>query len=130
MKRHLILLMCIISVNSYAQNVGIGTKNPQNKLHVAGGLRIDSLGSKKDTGLILHNVAGDLYSISLTGNKSDVLRGDGTFSTAAPPTIRLYAFASMVDGMEVWARTFLLEKVLTALWHFGSLSCTKRSQTM
>jgi len=70
----------------YAQNVGIGTKNPQNKLHVAGGVRIDSLASQKDSGLILHNLTGDLYSLKLTGNKNDMLRGDGTFSSAAAVT--------------------------------------------
>ena len=72
--------------SSYAQNVGIGTKDPKNKLHVAGGLRVDSLASKKDSGLILHNANGDVYSLPLTGKKSDVLRGDGSFATAAAPT--------------------------------------------
>jgi len=67
---------------SYAQNVGIGTKNPQNKLHIAGGLRIDSLAGKNDSGVILHNKSGDVFSLKLTGNKTDVLRGDGTFAAA------------------------------------------------
>lgn len=85
MKQTFTLLLCTMTYFSYAQNVGIGTKNPKNKLHVAGGLRIDSL-ANRNSGIIFHNTAGDVYSMPLTGKKSDVLLGDGTFASAASLT--------------------------------------------
>lgn len=86
MKKISAFLIGMMTFYSYAQNVGIGTKNPQKKLHVAGGVRIDDLAKKSDSGIILHNKSGDLYSLQFTGKKSDVLRGDGTFATAALAT--------------------------------------------
>jgi hypothetical protein len=81
MKKLLALSLLLSSVFAYSQNVGIGTKAPKSTLHVAGSLRIDSLASLNSKGLVLHNPSGEVYSLKFTGRKSDVLRGDGSFSS-------------------------------------------------
>lgn len=82
MRKYLVLLtICIYSFVSNAQNVGIGTPNPQNKLHVAGGLRLDTLTGVNGAGLLRHDANGVVYGIKFSGNISDVLRGDGTFGS-------------------------------------------------
>ena len=70
------LIFSCLSVTS--QNVGIGVNNPQQKLHVGGNIRIDGL-ANNGNGIIITDANGDLNKINLTGNASDVLRGDGTF---------------------------------------------------
>jgi len=61
-----ILLCCLILVtgsSAFAQNVGIGTINPQAKLHVAGPMRVDTLaGGGK------HLVYADVYGNLITQN--------------------------------------------------------------
>ncbi|HET9825939.1 MAG TPA: hypothetical protein VFP87_11425, partial [Chitinophagaceae bacterium] len=64
-----------------SQNIGIGTNNPQNKLHVAGGFRLDTLTGVGGDGLLRHDANGVVYGIKFTGNVTDVLRGDGTFGS-------------------------------------------------
>lgn len=82
MRKYLSLFtICFYSLISNAQNVGIGTSNPQNKLHVAGGFRLDTLTGVNGAGLLWHNPNGVVYGIKFTGNTNDVLRGDGTFGT-------------------------------------------------
>lgn len=66
-----------------AQNVGIGTLHPQQKLHVAGGLRVDTLSNGKDSGLVRHNADGTVFSLAFSGDSTQVLRGNGTFGPAA-----------------------------------------------
>src|SRR5204862_2466088 len=61
---------------------GIGTTNPLNKLHIAGGLRVDTLVGVGGNGLLRHDANGVVYGIKFTGSVSDVLRGDGTFGAA------------------------------------------------
>jgi len=73
------ILAAACCFNSYCQNVGIGTTNPQRRLHIAGGLRIDTVSGTN--GIIRNNIVGDIFSIPFTGNSSHVFKGDGSFGT-------------------------------------------------
>jgi hypothetical protein len=79
MKKILITILSIVSIFLNAQNVGIGVANPQNKLHVGGGFRLDTLTGVGGAGLVWHNPNGVVYGIKFSGNTNDVLRGDGSF---------------------------------------------------
>lgn len=79
MKKILFLILSICSIATNAQNVGIGVANPQNKLHVGGGFRLDTLTGVGGAGLVRHDANGVVYGIKFSGNTSDVLRGDGSF---------------------------------------------------
>jgi len=79
MKKAFILILSITSLFTNAQNVGIGVANPQNKLHVGGGFRLDTLTGINGAGLLRHDANGVVYGIKFSGNITDVLRGDGTF---------------------------------------------------
>lgn len=76
-----VIATVFIATNITAQNVGIGTTNPQNKLHVAGGIRVDGLAGSS-TGVVINNSIGDLSSIPFSFNTAHVLRGNGTFGPA------------------------------------------------
>ena len=84
-KDFLILFSCAFCLAPcvFSQNVGIGTTNPLNKLHVAGGFRLDTLANGVDSGLLRHDKNGVVYSLKFTGNVNDVLRGDGTFGAGS-----------------------------------------------
>lgn len=66
-----------ITVVSFAQNVGIGTTSPQQKLHVAGNIRIDALSGTN--GILKYNSNGDLVPLAYSGNTTDALLGNGTW---------------------------------------------------
>src|SRR5262252_5996979 len=66
----------------HSQNVGIGTNTPLNKLHVAGGFRLDTLTGVGGAGLLQHDGNGVVYGIKFSGSVTDVLRGDGSFGSA------------------------------------------------
>src|SRR5215471_3778238 len=79
-KIHLLLFILIqIRITSFAQNIGIGTIAPKQKLHIAGGLRVDTLSNNVDSGLLRHNPLGTVYSLKFTGDSTQMLRGNGTF---------------------------------------------------
>ena len=63
MKKNFLLLLIAHSswLAASSQNIGIGTNNPQNILHVAGGLRIDTLANGTDRGLLRHDKFGVVY---------------------------------------------------------------------
>lgn len=66
-----------IAVFSFAQNVGIGTTSPQQRLHVAGNIRVDALAGT--AGILKYNSNGDLVPLSNSGNTNEVLLGNGTW---------------------------------------------------
>jgi hypothetical protein len=81
-KIFLFLLVSVFSgalLTASSQNIGIGTPNPLNKLHVAGGFRLDTLANGIDSGVLRHDRNGVVYSLKFTGNAAHVLRGDGIF---------------------------------------------------
>src|SRR4029079_2502506 len=82
MKKHFFfMVICLYAIAAKAQNVGVGTSNPLNKLHIAGGLRVDTLTGVNGNGIVTHNGNGVIYGLKFSGNISDVLRGDGTFGS-------------------------------------------------
>ena len=89
MKRNFLLLLVAHSswLAAISQNIGIGTNNPQNKLHVAGGFRLDTLVGVGGSGLLRHDANGVVYGIKFTGSVTDVLRGDGTFGSSGSGSV-------------------------------------------
>ncbi len=83
MRNIFILIICLAEWHSYAQNVGIGILKPLSKLHVAGDIRVETLAKSNDSGLVIYNQVGVLKPLKFSGDKNDVLRGDGSFSSAA-----------------------------------------------
>jgi hypothetical protein len=45
--KYLLLACAFYTIAAQAQNAGIGTTSPQNKLHIAAGLRVDTILEKK-----------------------------------------------------------------------------------
>jgi N-acetylneuraminic acid mutarotase len=90
MKKTLCLIVLLYSLASHSQNTGIGTVTPLRKLHIAGGVRIDTLAGTED-GFVKFNSDGDLVRFPQSNNPAHVLRGDGTWgavpggSTTLPP---------------------------------------------
>lgn len=72
-------LGCLFAWNSSnAQNVGIGTTTPTEKLHVEGNLRVTGLGGVGNA-VVLTDNNGVLSRTALSGNNTDVFTGAGTF---------------------------------------------------
>jgi hypothetical protein len=74
-------LAAISILPAFSQNTGIGTSNPQRKLHVAGGLRIDTLAGTNS--IMRSDPSGDVFSIPLTGIPTHVLKADGSFGAVS-----------------------------------------------
>jgi len=87
MKSLLLAVFLFTTGIGYTQNIGVGTKTPLSKLHVAGDLRVDSLAGHRHRGIVIHDSLGVIHSLELTGNRKDVLLGDGSFSTMANATL-------------------------------------------
>ncbi|MCX7696393.1 MAG: hypothetical protein N2Z72_01715, partial [Bacteroidales bacterium] len=64
-------------------NVGIGTTNPSQKLHVVGNARITSIASGANGAIVTSNSAGDLGLTNFSGNNTEVLLGNGTWSSVS-----------------------------------------------
>lgn len=75
--RHIYLLIAclLIGFSANSQNVGIGTSSPQEKLHVAGAARINSLASS-DINVVLSDFNGTLTNLG-PGTSGDVLTSQG-----------------------------------------------------
>jgi len=91
--------LCILLIiwgwgTTFAQNVGIGTLTPTEKLHVQGTMRVTSLGGSGNA-LVLTNNNGVLSSTALSGNGTDVFTGAGTF----------VAISSIADGWKLLGNT-------------------------
>jgi hypothetical protein len=99
----LIAAMTIVYVNVFAQNTGIGTITPQRKLHIAGGIRIDTLAGAGD-GIIKFDNNGDIVRYPLSGNVADVLRGDGSWGIAGSTSLP----AGTIVGTPLYNNTALV----------------------
>jgi len=72
----IVLLFSLLSVTvAFGQNVGIGTNTPQEKLHVNGAMRSDSL-ANTDTNVVVSDVSGTLINLE-TGTAGQVLTSQG-----------------------------------------------------
>jgi hypothetical protein len=87
--KKLLLLIPVIGMHlfSIAQNIGIGTTSPQEKLHVTGAVRTDSLkigtGSSLIRGMELNNTVSMMVDVNAQGGDADGLTGFGWQSFTA-----------------------------------------------
>lgn len=100
MFRNFIAAFSIIGVFSLyapyliAQNVGIGTSNPQQKLHVAGNVRVDGLAGTP--GIMKYDYNGDLVPLPNTNSNGVALLGTGNWGIV-PGTLPSGALVASVN---------------------------------
>jgi len=69
------IILILLCQHTNAQNVGIGTATPMEKLHISGNVQIDGLASA-DTNVVLSNFDGKLINLN-TGATGQVLTSQG-----------------------------------------------------
>lgn len=93
-------ILLLASFASQSQNIGIGTSSPQQKLHVAGNVRVDAMAGPS-SGLVTANSNGDLVRLNFSGNANETLRGDGSFGvvpSGSLPSGAIIASAKFPDS--------------------------------
>ncbi len=78
-KLYTTLFSTVTIMSASAQNVGIGTLTPTEKLHVEGTMRVTSLGGVGNA-LVLTDNNGVVTPTALSGNATDVFTGAGTWA--------------------------------------------------
>jgi N-acetylneuraminic acid mutarotase len=81
MKNIAVTIAFLLPVICFGQNVGIDVPNPQQKLHVGGGIRADALSGSN--GVLKFNASGDLVGLPNSGNVNDALLGNGTWGAVS-----------------------------------------------
>jgi len=96
-----ILTFVVFTFQLHAQNVGIGTANPLEKLHVDGNVQINGLASA-DTNVVLSNLNGKLINLN-SGVAGEVLTSQGP--GRAPAWAAAAAGQSSISAPQVVSRS-------------------------
>lgn len=75
--KHLVIAFLFFPFSLTAQNVGVGTNSPQQKLHIAGNVRVDGIAGSN--GVLKYNTSGDLVPLPNSGNANEALLGNGSW---------------------------------------------------
>lgn len=74
---YLIFILAICPLLSIAQNMGIGTASPQEKLEVAGAIKIGN-SSANNAGTIRYDASAQKFQVNIAGTWYDVATGSGS----------------------------------------------------